>query len=230
MGVNYSPKINTDRLVLCLDAANIKSYPGGKTPWIDLTGNGLDGVFFGPEFSTIAGGSFNFFGVDEYVLGDLQTKILSIPIESYPFTLSCWANTPRSTRQIMFSIHSGSVDYFSIGTNNNKWSIEARRSNQEFTSSTIDVALDQWTFIAATFDSSTDRKLYVNGVLEGTDEKSVGFITPTQYFVGRQRFLTSGHGSLFYEGLISIVQLYSRTLTIAEINQNFNAHRSRFGV
>ena len=39
MGLSHSPKIVTDGLVLCLDAANAKSYPGSGTTWYDLSGN-----------------------------------------------------------------------------------------------------------------------------------------------------------------------------------------------
>jgi hypothetical protein len=43
MGLGHNPKIATDGLVLCLDAANQKSYPGSGTVWGDLSGNGNDG-------------------------------------------------------------------------------------------------------------------------------------------------------------------------------------------
>ena len=39
MGLSHSPKIVTNGLVLCLDAANPKSYPGSGTAWTDLSGN-----------------------------------------------------------------------------------------------------------------------------------------------------------------------------------------------
>jgi hypothetical protein len=38
MGISYNPRIITDGLVLCLDAANRKSYPGSGTTWFDLSG------------------------------------------------------------------------------------------------------------------------------------------------------------------------------------------------
>ena len=44
MGLRHSPKIVTDGLVLCLDAANVKSYPGSGDTWYDLSGNGYDGT------------------------------------------------------------------------------------------------------------------------------------------------------------------------------------------
>lgn len=40
MSYNNGPKIVTDGLQLCLDAANKKSYPGSGTAWYDLSGNG----------------------------------------------------------------------------------------------------------------------------------------------------------------------------------------------
>ena len=39
MSVYGGPDIITDNLVLCLDAANPKSYPGSGTLWYDLSGN-----------------------------------------------------------------------------------------------------------------------------------------------------------------------------------------------
>ena len=40
MGTNYNPQIVTSGLVLALDAANPKSYPGSGTAWNDLSGLG----------------------------------------------------------------------------------------------------------------------------------------------------------------------------------------------
>ena len=54
MGVAYNPSIITDGLVLAVDAANTKSYPGSGSIWKDLTGNGRDGTFAGsPTFSNL---------------------------------------------------------------------------------------------------------------------------------------------------------------------------------
>ena len=37
MGLSHSPRIVTDGLVLCVDAANKRSYPGAGTTWTDLS-------------------------------------------------------------------------------------------------------------------------------------------------------------------------------------------------
>lgn len=47
MAINQGPKIVKDGLVLCLDAANAKSYPGSGTVWRDLSGNGYDASIVG---------------------------------------------------------------------------------------------------------------------------------------------------------------------------------------
>ena len=42
MGTAYNPTIVTDGLVLCLDAANSRSYPKSGTAWSDLAGSSID--------------------------------------------------------------------------------------------------------------------------------------------------------------------------------------------
>ena len=68
MGLSHSPNIVTDVLVLCLDAANRRSYPGSGNSWLDLSGNGNNGTLTnGPTYSSANGGSLVFDGVDDYV-------------------------------------------------------------------------------------------------------------------------------------------------------------------
>ena len=52
MALAHSPRLVTDNLGLCLDAANTKSYPGSGTTWTDLSGYGnnfqiVNGAFKG---------------------------------------------------------------------------------------------------------------------------------------------------------------------------------------
>ena len=52
MGTNYSPRIVTDGLLLCLDAKDIKSYAGSGTTWTDRSGNDNDGSIDGATFNS----------------------------------------------------------------------------------------------------------------------------------------------------------------------------------
>ena len=68
MGINYNPKIVTDGLVLCLDAGNIKSYPGSGTTWTDLTNIGSRNATLinSPTYSTSNLGYFTFNGSNTF--------------------------------------------------------------------------------------------------------------------------------------------------------------------
>lgn len=56
-------------LVLALDAANTKSYPGSGTTWTDLSGNGNNGTLQNsPTYDTNNLGSFSLDGVDDRIL------------------------------------------------------------------------------------------------------------------------------------------------------------------
>ena len=55
MGLAHSPRIVTDSLVLCLDAANTKSYTGTGNTWNDISGNGNTTTLSGASFRSPSG-------------------------------------------------------------------------------------------------------------------------------------------------------------------------------
>jgi len=65
MGLGHSPRIVTDGLVLCLDAANKRSYGGSGTTWTDLKGNNNGIAYNGCTYSDENGGILIFDGTDE---------------------------------------------------------------------------------------------------------------------------------------------------------------------
>ena len=60
MSLAHSPSIVMNGLILCLDAANPKSYPGTGTTWYDLSGNGAHGTVNG-TVSFVSGDSQSYF-------------------------------------------------------------------------------------------------------------------------------------------------------------------------
>ena len=88
MAFNYSPKIVTDGLVLCLDAGNPNSYPGSGNTWKDLSRGRNNGTLVnGPTFSGDNGGSIVFDGVDDYT-----SFGTSLGNEWPSITVSTWSN------------------------------------------------------------------------------------------------------------------------------------------
>ena len=66
MGCSSGPDIIQDGLVLCLDAASKRSYPGTGTTCTDLK-NGFTGTFQNMDATNFSGGALNFDGTNEYI-------------------------------------------------------------------------------------------------------------------------------------------------------------------
>jgi hypothetical protein len=68
MGLTHSPQIVRDGLVLYLDAANPKSYPGSGTNVNNLSAPTNNGTLInGVAFSTENGGSFAFDTTNDFI-------------------------------------------------------------------------------------------------------------------------------------------------------------------
>src|SRR6056300_389186 len=91
MALSHSPKIVTDGLVLCLDAADPKSYSGSGTTWTDRSGNGNNGTLTNdPTFDSAIGGSLVFDGSDARVECGSDSSIDIDPTGT--MTLAAWVN------------------------------------------------------------------------------------------------------------------------------------------
>jgi len=76
MAGNVAPNTVTDGLVLYLDAANTRSYPGTGTTWSDLSRGGNNGSLInGPTFNGGNGGSIVFDGTNDSVNLQQSTSI-----------------------------------------------------------------------------------------------------------------------------------------------------------
>ena len=86
----------------------------------------------------------------------------------------------------------------------------------------------EWQHVVATWEPSTSTaKVYVNGVLEETKtDTNVNWTNETMNFQ-----IGNSQGEPYYfNGKIPIGRAYNKTLTLAEVKQNFDALRGRFGV
>ena len=93
--------------------------------------------------------------------------------------------------------------------------------------STAGVVNNQWNNVVATFDG-TIKRIYVNGVLAATSATLSG--TVTQNTTGAAFIGIYGGGGYPFNGRIAQTQIYNRALTAQEVQQNFNATRSRFSI
>jgi hypothetical protein len=90
--------------------------------------------------------------------------------------------------------------------------------------STTTVNTGAWFHGVATYDGSNVR-IYINGNLESTNART-GTITSGAKNIGSN----SGGSSEYFDGTIATVRVYNRVLSAAEVQQNFNAQRTRYGI
>ena len=227
-------QIVTSGLELFLDASNINSYPGTGTTWYDLSGNGKNLTLTnGPTFSAANMGSIVFDGTNDYaVLNPVSAfNIYCISMWFKPTTII----NSTSTFKILIQFKSSTGKYISFGDTTSRVANEYITIVQEpgdrrtAVNNGGSLSAGVWYNIVFNYESSK-YNIYINNTLTSTTiGSSVGdvpLITDPDFI-----YINSYLGSSGYlDSELSMCMIYNRTLTAAEIQQNFNATRARFGV
>jgi hypothetical protein len=226
MSLLHSPKIVTNGLVLCLDAASRKSYPGTGNVWRDLSGNGNDGTLTnGPTFSSANGGSIVLDGTDDYVISANNTQISG----NVPRSLSVWFRSSESVLDRYYSvtkIGTGPTQggLFEILINNNLVFGHFYGGGYALNVDSGKTLLNNFTNCVLTY-LSPNVYIYIDGIYKGTINLTLNTIN-TKLDMGIVGY------NVFYpfKGLIGNTLLYNRALNSQEVQQNFNALRGRYGI
>jgi hypothetical protein len=218
------PNIVTDGLVYAVDAGSERSYPGTGTTVTDLVGSSNGVLENGVGFDSANGGSWSFDGVDEYITlpfnSSLDVDYLTVQV----FIKSTFAIGPNS-RHYVFSGLSHRWAIIVDEANTLRWYVNTTAGVSEITWVDSSVSEDVWMDITCTFSGSKSR-IYVNGVSVASASHTGTIQTASTY--GRlMDYLGNGFET---EGLASIFRIYNKALTDAEVLQNFNAQKSRFGL
>jgi len=226
------PNTVTDGLILCLDAANTQSYPGSGTTWTDVSGKNHDGTLTnGPTFSSDNGGCIVFDGSDDHI-GMLGTATdLGINDTSTSFSFSIWFKTGGTSEYYMFDNYDGSSQDISFRLDAGKLELYLRGSGGFINATRYgSYTLNAWNNAVYNFDSSTSPDLftaYVNGINTGTSTSnfSGNFESGSNFRIGMR---PSGGGQ--FPGRIACAMLYNKSLTEAEVKQNYNSFKGRFNL
>jgi hypothetical protein len=222
------PPIVTSGLVLNLDAGNLGSYPKSGTTWTDLSGSGNTGTLVNSP--TFAGNSFNFNGTNQYVSINRPQTITNTGSS----TIQCWVNITLNTRGPFLGL-GGITNGFNIGI-----------SNGGVFSDTYDTAGSSlilfitftniinfgtlssggWKMITLVKENAS-YKMYVNDAQFGTTKNDfAGNIITGSAYISFLNYTTNYYG----QNPVGIALMYDRALTVAEITQNYNSTRGRFGI
>jgi hypothetical protein len=226
--------IVTSGLILHLDASNPASYPGSGTTWTDLSGAGNNGTTFnGITFNSSNGGSLSFDGVDDYV--QLPTAILAGLSEA---TVCAFIYPVSVDGGAIFSEggSSTSVNRWQYNlTTSIWWTRDTSTGGDGVRNNDLAVNFltpNAWNFVTAVYSvSGSIKRFYVNAVQRATTSVSVDQLTTTRVpfntFLGRPTDPADVTDN-YFNGRMAAVQVYRRSLTLDEIQQNYRATRSRF--
>lgn len=226
MSFNYSPKIVTDGLVLCLDAANPKSYVSGSTTWNDLSSNqlsctlganttytssNLGGIFFSGSNASIPNNPSINFGTGSF---SIELMVYLNNINHYFLNKSAFGGG----RGYGVAIVSNQL-YFGLQGDAN--------FNSTITLSTAGITTNNYYHIALVCDRQTTNALfYINGILKATNSIS----SQTGSLDSNSTLFIGSNYSPLPNQIRHITRLYNKALSSQEVLQNYNAIKGRFNL
>jgi len=228
MAFNRGPKTVTNGLIVAYDAGSRNSYPGSGTTLRDLSGNNTNGTLTNsPTFSSDNGGTFVFDGTNDYIALSNTTGV--------NFTLACWISTTATSltgtqawqgNGIIWSDVAGTFNDFVLAILNNQISFFTGNPDSSLNGSII-LNTGAWFYITAVKNGSgSSKQVYINGISEGSTSATSAALTANPNIAIGGNTLDSR----YFNGKIANTQIYNRVLTLAEIQQNYNAQKSRFNL
>jgi hypothetical protein len=235
--------IVTTNLVINLDAGDTSSYPGSGTAWTDLSGNGNNGTLYnGPTYSNRI---VSFDGSNDYMQANIGTTALN---GDPSFTVDMFVRRRTGTNI------GGSAGFWGIGGTGQGNSVQgwtpianlihldvydSTRLSPDTGASISYYPEGQFVHVSWTKNGpgheTSNVKLYINGV-----ERS---LTKTRDATRTNQFNTSTNGVGVCLGRINAdaanfhapidvgaFKVYSSALSAAQVAQNFNALRERYGL
>ena len=253
MATRYSPSIVTSGLVLCLDAANRKSYSDTGTTWSDLSGTDNNfTIVNSPIYSSnefILNGSTQYFSISAasgFFISSTNNFYADV---GYAWSISVWFKFPVSPTSVRdATVNGGNCSYCMFGNSGGIGGAETlslfvsgisgtsaglhpyycmvgvRGSKTQLSDSSVNTTT--WNNVVVTWNGSVGRG-YFNGVDKGALNIGANGMQVSGYTIGSTGGGASGH---LFEGSLSQTFVYSRSLTDAEVLQNYNTIKSRFGL
>ncbi len=225
-----TPEIVTSNLVLWYDPSNSVSYPGTGSTITNLASTSLNGTmsnitYTDPYFSY--NGSSSQINIADNALLEPGTG---------DWTMEAWVylSSSSGSKVVMGKFDPGGASQdVSYSIRIQGAGIYAQIGNG---STVVDTALytlplNTWTHVTYVWKNVATNSLeaYINGVSAGTVSHSFSSIlnTSANLYIGSYN---GGEYTQYMNGRIGITRLYNAALTSAEVLQNYNADKSKYGL
>ena len=226
MSLGHGSSIVRNGLILNLDAANTKSYPGSGTAWKDLSKTNSDSTLQNsPTYSSLNSGSFSLDGIDDRILVPCSAST----VRNYNSTVHFVIKLPvySGGQRCILSYRSGGGGDLYIGKSSNGiFCYYNQLSTAAYTVGNI--ASNAIVICSVTCDAANNKlSTYINGNLAGSADRtgwSTGYYS--QLYLGYD----AGGTNEYMLGNFYHFAHYNRVLSATEIRQNFEALRGRYGI
>ena len=226
----YDSSPITENLVLYYDPSNTNSYPGSGSTITNLANTSLPGTLSNITFTSPY---FSYNGTNSQVA--VADDALLEP-GSGDWTMEVWVNQSVATgSQVIlgkFDPGGGAQDVsYAIRVSNGN--VRADFGNGTTAMNTANYALPTgtWTQLVYVFNNVANNNVitYVNGVQQATTTHSFASIlnTSANLYLGSYN---GGEYSQYFNGRIGITRLYNTALTSANVLQNYNADKGKYGL
>ena len=245
----YGPKIVTSGLILALDAGDKASYSGTGATWNDLSGNGNHATIYNsPTWN--AAGYFVLNGTNNYInttnalnLSSYNkvTVVITFKPNTYP-----GSGTPKCLFELTNNFNNFSTGFTSFYNDNSGVGSGAVFDISTAIKGNVGYNIGYWnksnyndlgwknvTYLFDTSQSSTESLLYVQGSsATATENPNPSYASNNSNNFANDNFYVGARGgsSYFNDINLSSVLIYNKVLTNAEISQNYNASKGRFGI
>jgi hypothetical protein len=193
--------------------------PGTGTIWTDFSNNGNSGTLTnGPTYSSANGGSLVFDGSNDYIQTPLSG---TFPQISFDF----WGFFDDATLSATSRDESAFGDWISnrvhFGT---RWSVGMHFNVNGIWQTTPTTNLRYgWNHYVLVYDTVNNlKRVYLNNILSSSHATNGNMV------LGDFRIGVATNLNQYYRGNISNFKVYNRALSAQEIQQNYNATKSRY--
>lgn len=228
----------TTNLVAYYDPSNASSYSGSGTTLNDLSGNGLTGTMSNITYTSPY---FSYNGTNSQV--SIADNTLLEP-GSGSFTIEVWVNQNASGNDVVlgkfdpgglsadvsYSIRTtGTTYYAQMGSGSGSGS--GPTGTLYVNSTSYAGTVNTWYQLVYVFKNGATKTLetFVNGSSIGSVNHNLSGVlnTSANLYLGSYN---NGEYPQWFDGKIGITRLYNAALSSAEVLQNYNANKSKYGL
>jgi hypothetical protein len=217
-----TPSYVTTGLQLYMDASNPASYPGSGTTWTSLVNGYTGSMGTGVGYSTSNGGVLTFNGVSTAFV-NMYASASALTTVTNNISVEAWYQSNNNFPGIVRTgISSSGFVFGYFSTTGTSWKV-TKYGVVDLSAGAIPQNTS-WHQAVLTYSSTTGTRVYIDGALSSpTNANTVGLASGSEFSIGRSEAVT-------LNGNMGIFRWYNTVLSAADVSQNFNADRSRFGI